>query len=165
MGTSADVAHALVRAASALMPTQGEVKRKTCRDESRHGTHECVRHGSRQLGLAGAHSHRSLADMGVAKEFEKDDHFVFEVGAGTARISTRNLEFGDPRSQFGPRATGLRASIEDRGSQELGDEPHFVGGKSRQEAAGTETTRWISAGCQGRNQRASQGGSPLGDRT
>src|SRR5437016_7269829 len=35
----ADVAHALMRAASALVPTHGR-----CRDESRHGTQECVRY-------------------------------------------------------------------------------------------------------------------------
>ena len=39
-----DVAHALVRAASALLPTPGFLHANGCRDESRHGTHECVRH-------------------------------------------------------------------------------------------------------------------------
>ncbi len=38
------VAHALVRAASALLPTLGEACEKWCREESRHGTHQCVRH-------------------------------------------------------------------------------------------------------------------------
>jgi hypothetical protein len=40
------VAHALVRAASALVPTPGLAAPSKCRDESRHGTHECVRHVS-----------------------------------------------------------------------------------------------------------------------
>ena len=39
-----DVAHALVRAASALLPTPVFLHANGCRDESRHGTHECVRH-------------------------------------------------------------------------------------------------------------------------
>ena len=39
------VAHALLRAASALLPTPGRAQTR-CRDESRHGTHECVRHKS-----------------------------------------------------------------------------------------------------------------------
>jgi len=38
------VAHALMRAASALVPTQGRARQNRCREESRHGTHECVRH-------------------------------------------------------------------------------------------------------------------------
>ena len=38
------MAHALMRAASALLPTLGEPREKLCREESRHGTHECVRH-------------------------------------------------------------------------------------------------------------------------
>ncbi len=38
-----NVAHALVRAASALVPTQ-KAKIERCREESRHGTHECVRY-------------------------------------------------------------------------------------------------------------------------
>jgi hypothetical protein len=38
-----DVAHALMRAAPALVPARG-METITCRDESRHGTHECVRH-------------------------------------------------------------------------------------------------------------------------
>ena len=33
-----DVAHALVRAASALIPTPGFLHAHGCRDESRHGT-------------------------------------------------------------------------------------------------------------------------------
>jgi hypothetical protein len=37
-----------VRAASALVPTQGAAGKKTCREESRHGTHECVRHVGRK---------------------------------------------------------------------------------------------------------------------
>ena len=44
-----DVAHALVRAASALLPTPGFLHANGCRDESRHGTHECVRHICRRL--------------------------------------------------------------------------------------------------------------------
>ena len=35
------------RAASALMPTPG-LRTRRCREESRHGTHECVRHISQQ---------------------------------------------------------------------------------------------------------------------
>jgi hypothetical protein len=42
------VAHALVRAAPAFMPTHGFPCAGTCREESRHGTHECVRHLGRQ---------------------------------------------------------------------------------------------------------------------
>src|ERR1035438_8337723 len=42
-GSERSVAHALVRAASALVPTQGFAPSR-CREESRHGTHECVRH-------------------------------------------------------------------------------------------------------------------------
>src|SRR5687767_6030045 len=42
--TASPVAHALVRAASALLPTPGCLHANGCRDESRHGTHECVRH-------------------------------------------------------------------------------------------------------------------------
>jgi hypothetical protein len=37
------VAQAPTRAASTLLSMPAEVKRG-CRDESRHGTHECVRH-------------------------------------------------------------------------------------------------------------------------
>ena len=40
-----DVAHAHVRAAAALLPTLGILDANWCRDESRHGTHECVRYG------------------------------------------------------------------------------------------------------------------------
>jgi hypothetical protein len=41
------VARALVPAASALMPTLFSARgptAQTCRDESRHGRHECLRH-------------------------------------------------------------------------------------------------------------------------
>jgi hypothetical protein len=102
--------------------------------------------------------------MRAAEVFEQDDHFMFQVGARTACTSARYLELGDPLSQFGARAAGLRAVLENGGSQKLGYEPHFVGGESRQEAAGTESARWIGARRQGRNQSTSQGGSPLGDR-
>src|SRR5262245_60316479 len=39
----ATVAHPLVRATLALVPTLGGCGAKMCRDESRHGTHEYVR--------------------------------------------------------------------------------------------------------------------------
>ncbi len=39
-----DVAHALLRAASALVPTPRDRKNVECRQEWRHGTQECVRH-------------------------------------------------------------------------------------------------------------------------
>ena len=39
-----DVAHALLRAASALLPTPRFLHANGCRDGSRHGSHECVRH-------------------------------------------------------------------------------------------------------------------------
>ena len=43
--TGIDVAHALMRAASALMPAPGYLQlTHRCRQEWRHGTHECVRH-------------------------------------------------------------------------------------------------------------------------
>ena len=49
----ATVAHTLLRATSALAPTPGLCGVKTCRDESRHGTHERVRHeGSCEVILA-----------------------------------------------------------------------------------------------------------------
>ena len=38
------MAHALLRAASALVPTPGPLRVNKCREESRHGTQECVRH-------------------------------------------------------------------------------------------------------------------------
>ena len=38
-----DVAHALLRAASTLLSTPFPAQTR-CREESRHGTHECVRH-------------------------------------------------------------------------------------------------------------------------
>src|SRR6266850_2426994 len=44
-----DVAYALVRAASSLNSTLGfefVSPKNKCRDESRHGTHECVRHNT-----------------------------------------------------------------------------------------------------------------------
>jgi hypothetical protein len=44
IGSIRFVAHAPTRAASTLMSMPADVKRG-CRDESRHGTHECVRHG------------------------------------------------------------------------------------------------------------------------
>src|SRR5258708_21597523 len=53
-----NVAHALVRAASRLISTLAcdlYHFRGKCRDESRHGTHECVRHGlSQYFRAAGA---------------------------------------------------------------------------------------------------------------
>src|SRR5262249_4801351 len=42
--SGATVEHALVRARSAVLPTRGGCGAKTCRDESRHGTQECVLH-------------------------------------------------------------------------------------------------------------------------
>src|ERR1039458_8669107 len=39
-----DVAHALLRAAPALAPAPGFPSARRCREESRHGTQECVRH-------------------------------------------------------------------------------------------------------------------------
>ena len=35
------VAHALLRATSAIVPTPGKCAAKTCRERSRHGTNEC----------------------------------------------------------------------------------------------------------------------------
>ncbi len=40
----AEVAHALLRAASALMPTPRDRENIECRQECRHSTQECVRH-------------------------------------------------------------------------------------------------------------------------
>ena len=41
------MARELVRAAPALVPTPGFPRASMCREESRHGTHECVRHGEK----------------------------------------------------------------------------------------------------------------------
>ena len=53
------VAHALVRAASALLPTPA--RRRRCRDESRHGTQECVRHKHGPTFLIHVHRRASAA--------------------------------------------------------------------------------------------------------
>ena len=69
MNSFPDVAHALVRAASALLPTPFPGCKK-CRDESRHGRQDCLRHvghSARAYSPAGAAAGTSVTVVDLMK--------------------------------------------------------------------------------------------------
>src|SRR5258708_7778440 len=108
-----NVAHALVRAASRLVSTLAcdlYHFRGKCRDESRHGTHECVRYGlSPYFGAAGAFS--ILAVLLLAGTTATTVRFV-DIAA-EAGLTIPNTFGGKEKKNFILESTGTGAAIFD----------------------------------------------------
>jgi anhydro-N-acetylmuramic acid kinase len=111
--TAATVAHALLRAVSALMPTRSAAARR--REESRRGTHECVRPTDLIVSGGGVHNPQIMAHLagflpGVAIS-TSTDHGIDADAKEAIAFAVLAYQTWRKRPSNLPSATGARHAV------------------------------------------------------